>query len=193
MLTRNAKIIVVPVVSIAAWLGLACSKDEGERTTAEPQATTAGAETPAVADVELETAPNVELEGQARLDQEDGAVRVVLEVDEAAPGRHGVHVHEKGDCSDIPGKSMGEHFAPRGHEHGLPTDPQRPPGDLGNIDIDASGEGTLEITVENATLKPGDAMSFSGKALVIHEGADTREGPSGEAGTPIACGVIEPD
>jgi superoxide dismutase, Cu-Zn family len=111
-------------------------------------------------------------------------------VEDAQPGRRGVHVHERGDCSDIPGKSMGSHFAPQGHEHALPGTPQRHLGDLGNIEVTGDGNGILQIKIDNATLDDGP-NSFVGKALVIHEKEDVGTGPSGDSGSPIACAIIK--
>jgi superoxide dismutase, Cu-Zn family len=148
------------------------------------------------AKVDLKAAEGNKIDGEAELQETDGGVRIVAEVEDTTPGMHGIHFHEKGDCSDIKGKSMGEHFAPGGHPHALPSEaPMRHLGDLGNIDVSKEGNGKLEITVQNANLKPGDAHSFLGKALVIHEAKDVGHSkqPSGDSGTPIACGVVEAD
>jgi Cu-Zn family superoxide dismutase len=144
----------------------------------------------------LKAAEGNEIDGEAELQETDAGVRIVAEVEDTTPGMHGIHIHEKGDCSNIKGKSMGEHFAPGAHAHALPTEaPMRHLGDLGNIDVSKDGKGKLEITVQQANLKPGDANSFLGKALVIHQAKDVGQSkqPSGDSGTPIACGVIEAD
>lgn len=148
------------------------------------------------AEVELDTADNVEIEARAQLFATNDGVRVVVEVEDGQPNAvHGVHIHQKPDCSDIPGKSMGEHFAPEGSQHGLPEQPvdQRHLGDLGNIQLDKDGKGRLEITVPKANLTPGDKLSFTNRAIVIHSGRDVgkQAQPSGDSGAPIACGVIE--
>jgi Cu-Zn family superoxide dismutase len=108
----------------------------------------------------------------------------------------GVHIHEKGDCSDIAGKSMGSHFAPEGDKHALPSEEAedvRHLGDLGNLEVGQDGKGRLEATIAGATLKSGDRMSFLGKALVVHSGQDSGKArqPAGASGTPMGCGVIE--
>jgi Cu-Zn family superoxide dismutase len=131
------------------------------------------------------------LDGDVKLEQFSGGVRVTVKVEHAAPGLHGVHVHQKGDCSDIPGKSMGEHFAPTGHQHGLPGAPERHFGDLGNIAVAQDGTGVLDITIPDANLTKDDRLSLLGKALVIHRTEDKGVGKSGGSGDPIACAVIE--
>jgi Cu/Zn superoxide dismutase len=107
------------------------------------------------ATAELQAADGVKLEGEAKLYEDESGVRVVIDVKSAPPGFKGVHVHEKGDCSDIPGKSMGSHFAPEGNKHALPaeiSDGLGHLGDLGNIRIDEKGEGRLDIKATGANL-----------------------------------------
>jgi Cu-Zn family superoxide dismutase len=143
------------------------------------------------AEGDFQAAPGVKLEGEAELAQRQDGVRVEVEVKNAPPGVKGIHIHERGDCSDIPGKSMGEHFAPGHKDHGLPHAAVHHLGDLGNIQVDRDGNGKLEIVVPRANLKLGDPHSFVGKSVVIHEKRDVGTGPSGESGKPIACAVIK--
>lgn len=188
----------------------ACSKDEGERppsTQARTEPTSGGTstmptsqemarseeQTPKEVDVDLETAVGTELEGSAELKQMTNGVQIALEVEDAPPGKHGVHIHERGDCSDIPGGSMGGHMKSAGNEqHGLPmASAQHEIGDLGNIEVGSDGKGKLTVVVPNASLKPGAQQSFLGKALVVHADEDVGSGPAGGSGKPIACGVIK--
>jgi superoxide dismutase, Cu-Zn family len=150
-----------------------------------------GAADAASAEASFDTAKGVALDGTAEFHEKEGSVVVIVSLDEATPGLHGVHVHEKGDCSDIPGKSMGEHFDPAKRKHGLPSAAVRHLGDLGNIEVGKDGKGRLEISVSGATLKEGAPTSFLGKAIVVHAGKDTGKGRSGNSGDPIACGVIK--
>jgi superoxide dismutase, Cu-Zn family len=145
------------------------------------------------AEAELATVEGLELKGQAKLKEVKDGVRITLKVKDAVPGQRGVHIHEIGDCSDIAGKSMGSHFAPDAAEHGLPSEPEHHFGDLGNISIQESGKGELDIIVPRANLRPDDRHSLLGRAVVIHEQKDTGEGESGQSGAPMACAVIEGD
>lgn len=145
------------------------------------------------AEAKLQSPPGMKLAGDVKLVEENGAVKITVDVEDAPAGYKGIHIHEKGDCSDPKGKSMGEHFAPKQHNHGIPgKQAEHHLGDLGNIMINADGKGHLEMTVPEANLKPGDAMSFLGRAVIIHEGEDKGVQPSGGAGDPIACGRIDP-
>jgi Cu-Zn family superoxide dismutase len=114
-----------------------------------------------------------------------------VEVQGAAPGLHGVHVHEKGDCSDPKAASAGGHFNPNGGaHHGGPQQPPRHGGDLGNIEVDASGKGTLDVVVKGLSVSSPD-NGVVGRAIVVHEKADDlATDPAGNSGARVGCGVI---
>lgn len=163
-----------------------------------PSATPAASGTPSVApaaaapasvEVNIEARSSSKLKGTATFTGVEGGVKVSIKVSGAPAGKVATHVHETGDCSAPDGKSAGGHFNPGAHNHGLP-DGERHLGDLGNIDIAADGTGTLEITVKGANLKPGDAMSYLGRAIIVHEKKDDGGQPTGNAGGRIGCGVI---
>lgn len=120
-----------------------------------------------------------------------GGVHVVVHIENAPPGTHGLHIHEKGDCSDPEAKSAGGHFNPGGMPHAGPTDMKRHAGDLGNIVIGANGKGDLDVVSDLLTVKPGP-NSVVGRAVVFHEKADDlKTQPTGDAGGRIGCGVIQ--
>jgi Cu-Zn family superoxide dismutase len=156
---------------------------------AEAEAPAAPAEARTVR-VTFEAKSNSKLQGSATLTEQDGAVKVVITLGGVKPGKHGAHVHEKGDCSSADGMSAGGHFNPGQHDHGLPPAGVRHLGDLGNIEIDAEGKGNHEIVIEGANLKPGDPSSFVGRAIIVHEKVDDGGQPVGNAGGRIGCGVI---
>lgn len=143
------------------------------------------------AEGDFKVVDGVELKGEAKLEEFAEGVRLKVKVAKAVPGVRGIHIHERGDCSDIVGKSMGEHFAPTGHKHGLPGQKERHFGDLGNITVAQDGTGILDITVPEANLRGEDRLSLLNKSVVIHQSEDVGKGPSGSSGTPVACAVIE--
>lgn len=145
------------------------------------------------AEAEFKAAKGYKLKGEAEFHELSNMVKAVVNVSDAPPGKRGIHVHEKPDCSDIAGKSMGEHFNPTANAHGLPPAASRHLGDLGNIEIGKDGKGKLEVLLPKANLKENDALSLLNRALVIHEDEDTGGQPSGVAGKPIACAVINKD
>ncbi|HEY7863496.1 MAG TPA: superoxide dismutase family protein, partial [Thermoanaerobaculia bacterium] len=119
-----------------------------------------------------------------------GVVRVVVEIENAPEGTHGLHVHEKGDCSAPDASSAGSHFNPGGAPHAGPHDAQRHAGDLGTIEIKGNGKGKLEITTDLLTVRPGP-NSVVGRSVIFHEKADDlKTQPTGDAGGRLACGVV---
>jgi Cu-Zn family superoxide dismutase len=119
-----------------------------------------------------------------------GGVHVHVHVDHAPPGTHGLHVHEKGDCSDPEAKSAGGHFNPGGMPHAGPTASQRHAGDLGNIEVKENGSGDLDLDTDMLTVKPG-ANSVVGRSVIFHEKTDDMTTqPTGNAGGRLGCGVI---
>jgi superoxide dismutase, Cu-Zn family len=120
-----------------------------------------------------------------------GGVRAQVHIEHAAPGTHGLHIHEKGDCSDPEAKNAGGHFNPGGMQHAGPKEMKRHAGDLGNIEIKADGTGDLDITTDLLTVKPGP-NSVVGRGVVFHEKADDlTTQPTGNAGGRLGCGVIQ--
>src|SRR5262249_42892063 len=120
-----------------------------------------------------------------------GGVKAVVHVEKAPPGTHGLHVHEKGDCSDPEAKAAGGHFNPTSMDHAGPMDEKHHAGDLGNIEVKADGTGDLEITSKMLTVKEGP-NSVVGKAVIFHEKADDlKTQPTGNAGGRLACGVVK--
>jgi Cu-Zn family superoxide dismutase len=145
------------------------------------------------AEGEFIAAPGVTLQGEAELKEVAGGVRIEVDVKDAPAGPKGIHIHQKGDCSDIPGKSMGEHLTmTEDEQHGLPGAPHHHAGDMGNIQISDDGKGKLTFVVPAVHLEGDDALSLAHRAIVIHEQQDVGTGPSGESGKPIACAVILP-
>jgi Cu-Zn family superoxide dismutase len=114
--------------------------------------------------------------------------RVVADIENLTPGKHGFHIHEKGDCSAADASSAGGHFNPTHQHHGGPTGTERHAGDLGNIEADASGKAHLDWTGK-LSLRGSD--SIIGKSVVVHEKADDlKTDPAGNSGARIACGEI---
>lgn len=131
--------------------------------------------------------------GTVELEEAPSGVRVSLKLENAPPGPKGVHIHEKGDCSNPLADSMGKHFAPQSEPHGLPGSNTQHPGDLGNVVVRDDGKGELEITTRTGNLKPGDSLSFADRAIIVHQGEDKGTQPSGDSGKPMACAVIKSD
>lgn len=121
----------------------------------------------------------------------DGSVEVRVDLTGVPPGTHGFHVHENGQCGND-GSAAGSHFNPLSMPHGAPSDASHHAGDFGNVTADANREVHTTITTRSIRVSPG-TTSVLGRALILHARADDLTSqPSGDAGDPIACGVIQP-
>ncbi len=144
-----------------------------------------------VAVATLQPKSGTQVTGTVTFSQKGDKVEVVANVKTLSPGKHGIHVHEKGDCSASDASSAGGHFAPGGGQHAGPTEPKRHAGDLGNLEADANGNATFTITTDALRVGSGD-RDVIGKAIIIHgDPDDLTTQPSGNSGGRIACGVIE--
>ncbi len=126
--------------------------------------------------------------GEVRFYPVESGVRVVASISGLAPGKHGFHLHEKGDCSAPDAASAGGHYNPLGAPHGSPDGNRatRHVGDLGNIDADAGGKSTYDRV--DSLLVYAD---LAGLAVLVHgKEDDLTSQPAGNAGARIGCGVI---
>jgi Cu-Zn family superoxide dismutase len=118
-------------------------------------------------------------------------VHLVADLTGLAPGQHGFHIHEKGDCSAPDGSSAGAHFNPTGKPHGDPGSSEHfHLGDLGNIEADKSGAAHLDVYFPHLTLSGPNTIV--GKGLIVHASRDDfKTQPTGNSGAREACGVIK--
>lgn len=119
----------------------------------------------------------------------DKGVRVVAELTGLAPGKHGFHIHEFGDCSSDDGMSAGGHFNPTAMPHSMPASEKRHVGDLGNIEADKEGKAHVDY-VDTMVALTGE-NGILGRGVIVHEKEDDlKTQPTGNAGARLACGVI---
>lgn len=121
-------------------------------------------------------------------------VFIEINVIRLTPGKHGFHIHEKGDLTDGCA-STGGHYNPDKVSHGAPNDQVRHVGDLGNIVADE--DGNAKTSYSDTVVSLYGARSVIGRAIVIHAEVDdlgkTNHPDSlktGNAGGRVACGVI---
>ena len=121
-------------------------------------------------------------------------VRIQAIVSGLTPGLHGIHIHEKANCTGPSFTSAGGHYNPLGKEHGLDNPKGPHAGDLPNLVVDENGTGYIDVTTDRVTLSPGPTTLFTanGTSLIIHSGPDDQmTNPAGDSGKRIVCGVIE--
>ncbi len=129
--------------------------------------------------------------GQVTLNETPAGLEVDVKVANVPPGKHGFHIHEKGNCSDQ-GKAAGSHYNPDGVAHGMVMKDgfqHAHAGDFGNIEVGPDGTGTAKMVVPGLTLT-GEKYNVEGKAVILHEKEDDFTQPTGNAGGRIGCGVI---
>ena len=122
--------------------------------------------------------------------QKGDKVAVTAKVTGLAPGSHGFHIHEKGDCSSGDGMSAGGHFNPGGKPHAHPSEANRHAGDMPMLVADASGSASLTVDLDVITIGSG-VTDIVGKAVIVHKDPDDfKTQPTGNSGARVACGVI---
>ena len=129
--------------------------------------------------------------GTLKFVETDGKVTISGTIRNLTPGKHGFHIHEFGDISDLDkGKSTGGHFAPGGHDHGKPSDDaaNRHVGDLGNIE--AGPDGVAQVNITDSIVDLHGENSIIGRGVVVHAEEDKFTQPTGDAGGRVAIGTI---
>ncbi len=115
-----------------------------------------------------------------------------VDMKNVSKGVHGIHIHEKGDCSAPDASSAGGHFNPVSKAHGAPEIVDSHAGDLGNVTADKNKKVAFKGLAKPASaLKDFDWTQFEGKAVILHVNKDDLTSqPVGNAGGRIACGVL---
>ena len=124
-------------------------------------------------------------------------MQVILTLEGAPPGIHGVHIHAVGKC-EAPGyTTAGGHFDP-GPAGDSNPDTNHPfhMGDLPSVTVAPNGTGMFNVYSTRVTMGgPTGMFDADGSAIVIHANLDPGVGGaagSGISGGPrIGCGVIE--
>ena len=131
------------------------------------------------------------------LPRASGKLAIRVSVSFLSEGFHGFHVHSVGKC-DPPFTTAGGHFNPGGAGHGSHA------GDLSPLWVDRDGRGWLELQTDRFAV--ADLLDADGSAIVVHAGADNLAhiparysvgGPdaatlaTGDAGSRLACGVVQ--
>lgn len=118
-------------------------------------------------------------------------VLLKVEAKGMTPGWHGLHFHEKADCSKADFTSAGAHTSHGGDRvHGLLNPKANETGDLPNLYIAADGTGATEVFSSLVTMS--ELKDADGSAVLIHAGADDHQTqPIGGAGARVACAAIK--
>jgi superoxide dismutase, Cu-Zn family len=130
-----------------------------------------------------------QISGTVAFTQTSKGIEIVADITGLAPGKHGFHIHEYGDCSASDGVSAGGHFNPKQMHHAGTEDAHRHVGDLGNIEADANGKAHYTYLDKLTSLK--GSSNIIGRSVIVHANEDDlKTQPAGNSGGRIACGVI---
>lgn len=157
----------------------------------------AAAQTTAEARTSSLKGANGQVIGQVTATAAPNGVILRVQAQGLAPGWHGMHFHEKADCSDPAFKSAGGHIhAKTPVVHGILNADFNDAGDLPNLYVNADGSATVElystlVTFDRSGARP-TLLDADGSALVIHANPDDyKSQPIGGAGARIACAPIQ--
>ena len=194
MITMQKLTQIIAFGSLLAVLSFtACNNDEKkeETTTENTEVNSSQAAAAAMATVSG-TLPHTTLTGTADFTQQNGKVKMVLNITclTMANKSVAVHLHEMGDCGDM-GKMAHGHWNPTNQQHGKWGSGSFHSGDIGNVSLDAAGNGTLEMETDLWSIGGDDKTNILNRSVIVHGGVDDfTTQPTGNAGSRIGCGVI---
>lgn len=146
-----------------------------------------------IANADLATTADGKEMGKAKFFQlKDGKIKMVLDVNfpQRADSTVAVHFHEHGDCGNM-GENAHGHWNPTNENHGKWGSEASHAGDIGNIQLDSKGHGTISITTDRWNINDKDDASILGRGIIVHGGTDDyTTQPTGNSGPRIGCGVI---
>ena len=203
MISRNARITLAGAAAIgAAVLTTVAVQAQTPAPRVTPPPAPAAPFASTTVSFEVKNAAGAAL-GTARIFQgNDGQVPGVglhLELKGLPAGWHGMHFHNKADCSAADFTSAGPHISMTTPViHGFLMDNANDFGDLPNVYAAADGSVNAEVFSPLVTVYPRASDSrpalfdADGSALVIHANLDDyHTQPIGGAGARIACGMMK--
>jgi superoxide dismutase, Cu-Zn family len=132
--------------------------------------------------------------GTVELEETLAGVLITVRLKSLPPGPHGFHIHDIGRC-EPPFASSGKVLNPLNAKHGLRHEEGPAMGNMPNLYAAPNGDVTAEVLNPFVTLAPdadGSLVRETGTAIVLRTNADDHKTqPEGNAGAPIACGVIK--
>lgn len=198
----SIKLVSTSVIAFSLFVFVACTSNETSTSTTNGDTNTTSTNegtskitntgTSATADL-TGTHPDTTVTGNARFNEENGKVKLTLEitVPKKANQSVAVHLHEHGSCGDM-GKEAHGHWNPTKVNHGKWGSDPFHRGDIGNVELDGEGKGKIEVETDLWTITGTDSTkNILGKAVIVHGSIDDyKTQPTGNAGSRIGCGVI---
>jgi len=132
--------------------------------------------------------------GTATITPSGAGVKIAINVMNLPPGVHALHIHTVGKCDPPDFMSASGHFNPTMKQHGKDNPQGAHAGDLPNFTVAPNGKAKATVMDPNVTLGNGaNSLFHTGEtALMIHAMPDDyKTDPTGNAGTRLACGVVQ--
>src|SRR5207302_11092589 len=82
---------------------------------------------------QLESKSGSQVTGTVTFTKVGDDIQVVADIQNLKPGKHGFHIHEKGDCSSPDAASAGANVNPAMQHHGRSSNLGHHAGELGNF------------------------------------------------------------
>lgn len=146
-----------------------------------------------VAEAKLATTADAKDIGTAKFYMlKDGKMRMDLELNfpARADSTVAVHFHEHGDCGDMGNNTHG-HWNPTNEAHGKWGSAAYHSGDIGNIQLDSKGHGSISVTTDRWSIQENDVKDIINRGIIVHGGTDDyTTQPTGNSGPRVGCGVI---
>jgi Cu-Zn family superoxide dismutase len=134
------------------------------------------------------------IKGYVLFTETEKGTKININITNLPMGKHGIHIHEKGNLLEINCNGCKGHYNPHNKNHGDRTDKNRHVGDLGNIQ---NKDGKVNITFYDKLVKLKGKYSVIGRSVIIHSGEDdlglglNKESKiTGNAGNRLDCAVI---
>jgi Cu-Zn family superoxide dismutase len=194
--SQNFFIVIMAITTFAA---VSCGNNESNTSAEHSDSTVANDQTVSESNGKAEavisgTQPDTTVTGTARFSEDNGKVKMTLDitVPKKANQSVAVHIHEHGSCGDM-GKEAHGHWNPTGANHGKWGSASFHRGDIGNVDLNGEGKGTMELETDLWSISSSDSTKhILNKAIIVHGGKDDfTTQPTGNAGSRIGCGVIK--
>jgi len=187
----GAFVLTIALSTVIVACNEGTDKKEAEKT--EETTVTESTKTPTSAKAMLSgTVADTALTGTVEFKQHDGKVKMHLEIasEKMANKSVAVHIHDMADCGDM-GMGAHGHWNPTSKEHGKWGSASFHLGDIGNLLLDAKGNGVMDIETDLWTVGGDVKTNVINHSIIVHSGKDDyTTQPTGGAGSRIGCGVI---
>jgi Cu-Zn family superoxide dismutase len=184
---------ILAILMIASISFMACNSSSSDKTTSTDSTKTTMSDSMVMAQATINaTYTDTAVQGNATFHQLDGKVEMVLNltIPSKANSSVAVHLHEHGDCGDM-GMGAHGHWNPTNKNHGKWGSESFHSGDIGNVQLDADGKGSLTLDTNLWTIGGDSTTNILNRAVIVHGGVDDFvTQPTGNAGGRIGCGVI---